>query len=276
YVRSLVRGLNVPVELLRVNDRAQLAPQSPSIDDREYLQRVAESFAGIADVKCTVELGNPPGIIVDLAAAQSGTLIAMATHGYSGAQRWLLGSVAEKVLYAATNPLLLVRPAAGETTGGEARLNTVLVPLDGSGLAEKVLPTVTEIATRLKLEVELVRVVVRVYFGAPDAVLPVFGVNIPQQDELWAQANLEATKYLVGKVEQLRAAGLPRVSSVLIDGGGEGAAAEIIDLARKTKDNLVAMSTHGRSGIRRWVMGSVAERVLRHSSDPVLLIRPRF
>jgi nucleotide-binding universal stress UspA family protein len=274
YVRSLARGLNVPVELLRVDDPAQLGPHSPSIDDREYLQRVAKSFAGIADVECMVELGNPAGIIVDLAAAQSGTLIAMATHGYSGVQRWLLGSVAEKVLHAAANPLLFVRPTAGES-GGEARLNTVLVPLDGSGLAEKVLPTVTEMATRLKLEVVLVRVVIRVYFGAPDAVLPMFGANIPNQNELWAQASSEATKYLAGKVEQLRAEGLPDVSSVLIDGSAEGAAAEIIDLARKTKDNLVAMSTHGRSGIERWVMGSVAERVARHCSAPVLVIRPR-
>jgi nucleotide-binding universal stress UspA family protein len=147
--------------------------------------------------------------------------------------------------------------------------------LDGSGLAEKVLPTVTEMATRLKLEVVLVRVVIRVYFGAPDAVLPMFGANIPNQNELWAQASSEATKYLAGKVEQLRAEGLPDVSSVLIDGSAEGAAAEIIDLARKTKDNLVAMSTHGRSGIERWVMGSVAERVARHCSAPVLVIRPR-
>jgi nucleotide-binding universal stress UspA family protein len=220
-----------------------------------------------------VEQGNPAGIIVDLAGVQSRTLIAMATHGYSGAQRWLLGSVAEKVLHAMTTPLLLVRPAARET-GGEARLNTVLVPLDGSGLAEKVLPTVTEMATRLRLEVVLVRVVIHVYVGAPDAVLPVLGVNIPNQNELWVQASSEASKYLAGKVEQLRVAGLSDVSSVLIDGSAEGAAAEIIDLARKTKDNLVAMSTHGRSGVERWVTGSVAERVVRHSSDPVLLIRP--
>lgn len=64
-------------------------------------------------------------------------------------------------------------------------------------------------ATRLNLEVELVRVVIRVYFGAPDAVLPVFGMNIPKQNELWAQASSEATKYLAGKVEQLRASGPP-------------------------------------------------------------------
>lgn len=274
YARLLAHGLNVPVELLRVDHPAQLAPHSPSIGDLEYLQRVAESFAGIADVNCRVELGNPAAIIVDLAAAQSGTLIAMATHGYSGVQRWLLGSVAEKVLHAATNPLLLVRPATGESSG-EASLNTVLVPLDGSGLAEKVLPTVAEMATRLKLEVVLVRVVIRVYFGAPDAVLPMFGANIPNQNELWAQASSEATEYLAGKVEQLRAEGLPHVSSVLIDGSAEGAAAEIVDLARKTKDNLVAMTTHGRSGIERWVMGSVAERVARHCSAPVLVIRPR-
>jgi nucleotide-binding universal stress UspA family protein len=217
-------------------------------------------------------LGNPAGKIVELAAAQPDILIAMATHGYSGLQRWLLGSVAEKVLHLATNPLLLVRPK-GENSG-EARLSTVLVPLDGSELAEKVLPTVTGVAIGLKLKAVLVRVLGRIFFEPPEPVLPVFGTHIPNQKEIWAEASAAATEYLDEKVAQLRAAGLADVSSVLIDGSAEGAAGGILDLARKTPDTLVAMSTHGRSGLGRWVIGSVTERVVRHSSNPVLVIRP--
>jgi len=213
-------------------------------------------------------------MIVDLAAAQAGTLIAMTTHGYSGAQRWLLGSVADKVLHAAPNPLLLVRPAQGDG-GGEARLKTVLVPLDGSGLAEKVLPTVAALASSLALEVVLVQIFVQFNFAPPDAFLPFLGSNFPQQREIWAQARAEADSYLDAKVEGLRAQGLPHVSSLLIEGGAGGAAAEIIDLARKTADNLVAMSTHGRSGMSRWILGSVTERVVRYSNDPVLVLRPQ-
>jgi nucleotide-binding universal stress UspA family protein len=168
----------------------------------------------------------------------------------------------------------LVRPSEADT-GGEARFNTVVVPLDGSQLAEKVLPIVRSLATRLKLGVVLARVLTRVYFGPPE-LLPLFGANIPDQKELWGQARAEATKYLIDKAEQLRAQGLAHVSSVVIDGGAEGAAADIIDLAKKTADNLVVMSTHGRSGVGRWLIGSVVERVVRHSSGPVLVIRPQL
>jgi nucleotide-binding universal stress UspA family protein len=264
----------VPVELLQVNDRARARAYVPAVQVAPYLEKIAASFSGITDVKCTLEQGNPADAIVDHAAGQPDALIAMATHGYSGGQRWLLGSVAEKVLHRATNHLLLVRPAEGDI-GGEARLSTILVPLDGSELAEKVLPTVTDLSAFLKLEAVLVHVLVRVYFGPPDELLPVFGSNIPNQNELWAQAGSEASHYLSEKVAQLRTKGLPNVSSVLIEGGAEGAAAAIIDLARKSSDNLVIMSTHGRSGIGRWLLGSVTERVVRHSGNPVLVIRPQ-
>lgn len=269
YVRSLARAMHVPVELLRVSDTTQVTTRHS-----EYFEKVKASFSGIVAVEHTVELGNPAGMIVDLAAEHPGTLIAMATHGYSGAQRWLLGSVAEKVLHATKNDLLVVRPAEGNT-GGEAPLKTLLAPLDGSEWAEKVLPTLSGLATRLQSRVVLARVLIRFYFPPPEAVAPVFGTTIPDQKKLWAQARAEATTYLSEKVAQLRAEGLAHVSSVLIDGGAEGAAADILDLAAKTVDNLVVMSTHGRSGVGRWLIGSVVERVVRHSTGPVLVIRPQ-
>jgi nucleotide-binding universal stress UspA family protein len=274
YARMIARAINLPVELLFVNPALRAGPHAPPMQGGEYLAEVAASFAGVADVKCTVELGDPAGTIVDLVARQPQTLIAMATHGYSGAQRWLLGSVTEKVLHAAPNHLLLVRPR-GEDSSGEARLKTVVVPLDGSGLAEAVLPTVRDWAARLLLEVVLVRVLPHVSFAPPDAFLPVFGMNLPNQKEIWAQARSEATEYLNGKVEHLRAAGLSDVTALVIDGSAGGAAAEIIDLAKKTSDNMVAMSTHGASGVGRWLIGNVTERVVRYSSDPVLVIRPQ-
>ncbi len=274
YVRAVARAIKAPVELLYVNDPTRLAPYSPPLQGGECLQRVASSFTGVAEVSCRVELGDPAATIIDLAAAQAGTLIAMTTHGYSGVQRWLLGSVADKVLHGSTNHLLLVRPAQGDD-GGEARLRTILVPLDGSGLAEKVLPIAAELASRLALEVVLAQIFVQFNFAQPDAFLPLLGSNFPQQREIWAQARAEADRYLVAKVEGLRAQGLPHVSSLLIEGGAGGAAAEIIDLAKKTADNLVAMSTHGRSGVGRWLLGSVTERVVRYSQDPVLVLRPQ-
>jgi nucleotide-binding universal stress UspA family protein len=198
----------------------------------------------------------------------------MATHGYSGARRWLLGSVAEKVLQRTQNHVLLVRPGEGEPVG-EARLKTAVVPLDGSALAETVLPTVRELARCLKLELILVRVLPQVYFAVADDLLPMGGMNMAGQKEIRAQARATATEYLNGKAEHLRAEGVSEVSSLVIEASPGGVAAEIIDLAKGTPDNLVAMSTHGESGFGRWLMGSVSERVVRYSSDPVLVLRPK-
>ena len=274
YVRPLARAVKAPVELLYVNDPKRLAPFSLPTQGGEYLERLAESFHGIAAVKRTVELGDPASVIVDLAAAQAGTLIAMTTHGYSATRRWFLGSVAEKVLHGSANHLLLVRPTDGDP-GGEAPLKTILVPLDGSALAEKVVPIATELASRLTLEIVLVRVLTRVYFGPPDTILPLFSQYVPNPKELWAEARSEVDEYLASKVEELHALGLPHVSSLLLESSAGGAAAEIIDLAKRTPANLVAMSTHGRSGVGRWFLGSVTERVVRYSNDPVLVLRPQ-
>jgi nucleotide-binding universal stress UspA family protein len=273
YVRWLAPALKVPVQLLHVNDLARLAPYQPPMQRTDYLEKVAATFSETTNVKCTIEQGNPAEVIVNKASAEPRILVAMATHGYSGAMRWLLGSVAEKALHALTSDLLVVRPC-GADGGGEVELKTVLIPLDRSLSAEKVLPPVSELAQLLNLEMLLVHVTKHVYTGPPDAFLPVFGA-IPNLKEIWEQDKTEGIKYLNEKVEQLRAQGLARLSSRLIEGGVDGAAAEIIDLAEKTSGSLIAMTRHGQSGIGRWLVGSVTERVVRHSRTPVLVVRPR-
>lgn len=270
WVRSLCRALNVPVQLLYVIDKTQLTANPPAVCDDEYFVKVKSSFAGVPSVAHAVESGNPAGIIVDVAAEHAGTLLAMAAHGYSGAQRWLLGSTAQKVLHAAKSDLLVVRPAQAQISG-EARLRTLLAPLDGSTWAEKALPIVSALATCLESEVVLLHVLVHFDFPLPETVVPVFG--IPDQKELWAEARTEAANYLSGKVKRLHDDGLKHVSSVLIDGGTEGAAADIIDRAAQTPDSVVVMTTHGRSGMGRWLLGSVVERVVRYSTGAVLVTR---
>jgi nucleotide-binding universal stress UspA family protein len=272
YVRWLAPALHVPVELLHVNDPARLAPYSPPMQRGDYLEKVAASFSG-TNVKCTIELGNPAEVIINRVSAEAGVLVAMATHGYSGAARWLLGSVAAKVLRALTSDLLLVRPQ-GANGSGAVELKTVLVPLDCSQPAEKVLPTVSELANLLDLKVQLVHVTKHVYTGPPDAFLPVFGA-IPNLKELWERDKAAAQKYLTEKVEQLRTKPLTNLSSVVIEGGVDGAAAEIIDFAQNIPGSLIAMTSHGQSAIGRWLIGSVTERVVCHSITPVLVVRPQ-
>jgi len=130
-------------------------------------------------------------------------------------------------------------------------------------LAETAIPHAVGLAQGLELEVVLVRI-----FGFPT---PVFAEDYgPYVEELWMQLEADAQKYLDDKARELRAQGLADVSTFSSAGF---AAEKIIDLARQRKDSLVAMCTHGRSGVNRWVMGSVTDRVVRHGGDPVLIIR---
>ena len=93
---------------------------------------------------------------------------------------------------------------------------------------------------------------------------------VPNSDALLNWVREEADAYLKAKVEELHQNRVEKVSSILSIGSG---ADEIIELARGTPDNLIAMCTHGRSGVRRWALGSVTEKVVRHSGDPVLVVR---
>jgi nucleotide-binding universal stress UspA family protein len=278
YARTLARKLNLAVELLGVIDVAALATQvsrgsgryfdtliSDSVLSSEaYLKRIAATFPK-SKVKCTTEKGRPEEAILEKASEDT-TLITMATHGRSGINRFLLGSIAEKVLRAATSPILLVRASEGVNNDGEATLNSVVVPLDGSELAETVLPHVTALARELGLEVILFRaykVPVNIYATSEDY-YPV------EYEEIKTELRDEARNYLEKKVAELKRFGIAKVSSTTPEGL---AADEIMALGRKLPDNLIAMCTHGRTGFGRWVLGSVTETVVRHSGDPVLVVR---
>ena len=142
---------------MHVNDPETAAPSAYAMQGADYLKAVAATFPTSLTVNCSVENGRAAEVIVDSASRDPSTLITMATHGRSGAQRWLLGSVAQKVLQASINPLLLIRPSKETRPSAEVRLSTVILPLDGSHLAEKIFPHVVYLANRLKLEVVLIR-----------------------------------------------------------------------------------------------------------------------
>ena len=279
YARALAGALDLRVELLSVVDLMDFARTThaghvrdfdPIIEaavreGEQYLEGVARSFTG-RKVTCVVEQGQADQIIIEKAAGDKETLIGMATRGRSGIHRWLMGSVAEKVLRGATNPLLLVRGDEEGKSEGVATLKSIIVPLDGSKRAEAALPPAMDLAKRLSLEIVLTRayqIPLSTYGGAEAA-------YIPNPNALMNVVKEEAGAYLEAKVDELRQNGVEKVSSILLLGSG---ADEIIDLARTTPDNLIAMCTHGRSGVKRWALGSVTEKVVRHSGDPVLVVR---
>jgi len=276
YGRFLAKALMIPVELLGVVDPETLVAFSNPAQGRHldtlvaetmsataiYLESTARSFQGV-QVKSSVAKGKPEDEVIQNAAGDKNTLIVMATHGRSGIQRWLLGSIADKVLHGATNHLLLIRASDQGKTDGEAPLKTMIVPLDGSALAEQAFPDVVDLAKKMQLQVVLVRA-----YALPPAIS---GEDYGYYSaELLDHLESEARDYLQRKVNEIKQKGITSVTSVVNTGYG---AEEIITLARNTPDNLITMCTHGRSGMKRWVLGSVTDRVVRHSGDPVLIIQ---
>ncbi len=279
YARAIGGVLKIPVELLAVVDIGEMAMHATASKARyldtmvedaergnaEYLKKIAAKAAGV-NIKWTVEKGRPEDVIVEKAAADKNALIAMATHGRSGLNRWLLGSVAEKVLRGAENPLLLVRAGDEIEAEGKIALTSVIVPLDGSELAEMAIPSVVALAKTMNLEVILFRaygIPYSVYSGAD-------GYAAVDFDELMAGVKSEAVEYMEKKAEEVKKQGVKKVSFVTKEGMS---ADEIIAFGRATADNLIAMCSHGRSGVKRWVLGSVTETVVRHSGEPVLVVR---
>jgi nucleotide-binding universal stress UspA family protein len=272
YVRLFADLYPMPIELLTVNDDATNLQFSSLALARDYLEWVAaQEFSAAPAVDKITAVGKPAEIIVERAKLDPCCLIFMTTHGYSGLKRWLLGSVASKVIHAAVNPLLLIRAAAARAEKGAPRLESVIVPLDGSAPAETALPHALELAHSMRLEVVLARAFelpATAYYRSDDcADAEVF---LPTHQKVVAAAGREARAYLEAKVREIRASGVTRVRWEILQGA---AADELIDLSRAVKNSLIAIATHGRSGVKRWALGSVTEKIVQQAESPMLIIR---
>ena len=218
-----------------------------SFDRREaeaYLDRIQSAFE--LPSRRRVREGRAAETILATAEDEGATLIAMSTHGRTGASRWLFGSVAEEVLRSAPVPLLLTRsfPAAG----AEAVPRRILVPIEPGDVSLGVIGPAIDLATVFGAHVVLLHVM-------PDG--PAYGDPVNPVREAF---------------ERFRTVGLT-VEPVLRRGD---AAAEILSVARDQRVELIAMATHGRTGVSRLVKGSVAEKVTRGADIPLLLVRVPF
>jgi nucleotide-binding universal stress UspA family protein len=246
-VRPVVRAVSAPTAAC---DAATDDSTEPVHQAEAYLNGVTVRLREEAILaEPVVAFGDPAAAIVEQVAAQRADLVVMATHGRSGLARAVMGSVALGVLRSGSAPVLLVRtgsqPPRELRTGQRPRL---LLPLDGSGLAECVIPVAAELASQLDAELVLLQVV-------PDEVA---GAVEHARQYLETVADVVAGKYLVER---------PRVQA------RTGRAEDTIAAVAGSAD-LVVMATHGRSGLARGVYGSVAEEVLRRGGTPALLVRP--
>lgn len=241
-----------------------------------YLQRLSditsskiESHEGKpqqkAVTKTAVLSGNPAEQIVEYAEKTDVGLIIMTTHGYSGLRRWALGSVADKIVRATTRPVLLIRSrnaSAGIRATGPMR--RVVLPLDGSTVAEAVIPYIEEMASKLNLELVLLQVLPRGYVSATAYDYVLYTEQQMKADRAHAEGYLHKVENQFFKPKGILTRAEVRFGN---------AAEEIIKLAGEVSADLVAISTHGRSGVTRWVFGSVADRVLHEGDTPLLLVR---
>ncbi len=273
---TLARQAQGEVRLLRVCAPEKiLVPNSPAIggygllwpdqsleqaeqEARSYLASIQKSKAPHPlAVHPEVREGGVAEIIVDTAAAGKADLIVMSSHGYSGLTRWVLGSVAEKVLRGAPCPVLVIR--------SPRPARHILIPLDGSALSEQALTPGLDLAAGLSAEVTLLRAIPRVDAQEIEQLDQAErGLGRRLEEELREDAGQSLRNLAATRPEM-------RIKTAVVN---EPAADSILDYAEKHATDVIAMSSHGRTGLGRWVYGSVTEKVLRGAHHSMLVVRP--
>jgi nucleotide-binding universal stress UspA family protein len=218
---------------------------------------------GTFSIDYKVLKGDPAEEILDYADRNKSDLIILATQGKSGVRRWALGNVANKIISATRKQVLLIRAKGGQPDVSKVKLTKVLVPVDGSPESESILRYITFLATELNLSLTLLHMF-------PTA----FSSYLTLESAKMAEKESKREKSYIEKLgKRLTSQGLNIKTAFKETAPGEEAA-EIIKMAEEGDFSMVAMATHGRSGLGRWIFGSNAQKVLYEGSTPLLLVRP--
>ena len=272
YAQATARALRCSVRLLTV---VQTRPQGPrargprcGTEDtgREAIERNLELAAETlraqgVEAATTIVSGRSAEEIIAQASVDGIAMIVMATHGRGGIERWFIGSVADKVMRLSPRPILLV-PSPGDPGATEISLTRLLLPLDGSALAEGALPLAVALAQGARASLVLAQMP-----PIPTTLMP---VDIDYLEEFDDRELREAAQRYLDLVKRRLPASVHSETALL---RGLTAASALADYARAQSVDLVIMSTHGRGGFSRFVLGSTADRLVR-MGVPVLLIRP--
>ena len=272
--RSLATAANAELHLVLVHEPL------PAVDEKtygellawartgedQYLSQAATRI-GTAGKPCpqVVLQGVPAEAIAQYAEQHAVDLLVMSTHGWGAVKRFWLGSVADRLIRECRAPVLLVRPAEDGTavTG----IQSILVALDQSGFGEAVLPIVVDLALTLAAEIKLLQVVQPhlQFQSVPEAYLT------PWDPAITERMSQEATAYVGAVAAGLRERGCKVIPRVVVGGV---VADTILEQAEQEAD-IVALATHGKEGVARLLLGSVADKVIRGSRSAVLVARPR-
>lgn len=257
-----VRGRDV---LPMVERKDRPSPVTPETYLEEQVQAVESEGIG---AQYAIVAGPVPDSIREFSLRHHNDLIALATHGRAGLDRLLHRGTADELLRTTRVPLLLIRSEEPQPSSARLGIITrIIVPLDGTDVAEAALPHAVSIAKGLAAQITLVRAISPAAVAVAGPGEPfAYGPDPGQLDLLEG----EALDYVTEKASELTARALTVDTRVMI-----GPPALIItDLADETGSSLVVMSTRGRSGFMRLVLGSVTNQVVSQSRRPVLLIHP--
>jgi nucleotide-binding universal stress UspA family protein len=240
----------------------------------DYLKKLISRSGLKEKATANVVIGKVADTIADYAYKNKLDLIVMATHGRSGVSRWFYGSVADKVVHEAKTPVWLVKAdSCHKASYALNRKLRILIPLDGSEVAESVLKQLREINKQFpKNKQDIILTRVCEIFSPPVGYPPPLSMSWEESLAYEKKRCMAICQDYLSRIQdKLTASGIKTRTEV-----PEGNPAEVlIDYINKNSIDLVILSTHGRTGFSKWAFGSIAEKVLKGSESPVLLIRAK-
>lgn len=254
------RERGAELDLLLVLEPGQASGRDAA--ERYLSERAAELSAQGWSVRQALAEGDPAEQILARVEAAQPDLVALASHGRRGPWRWLRGSVAERVLRHCAAPVLIAHPA-GEGASHAESFERIMVPLDGSERAQEILPLALAFARAFSSELVLFRASDAHHLSLAEFLSP------STEDTLPPTTHAQLERDLHGAQESAREAGV----SVRLQTAFGDPANEILESAQRGEVDVIALTTHGRTGWDRWVFGSVAEKVLRAWPRTLLVLR---
>ena len=278
YARTLMTLPGCEVRLLLVHQPIPYAGFSDvpwygeqASGELAYLQTIADELDR-AHIKSSVVIrkGDPTEMICREARDADVDLVVMSSHGRSGLSRLWIGSVAEGVIKHSTVPVLVVRASSSTIAAEESAKTTILVPLDGSEVSDEIIPHAVSLARIMSSRLTLLQVVQPVQWIAPVTNIPYSYSPAIYDEELTGNLVSAARLRLSSIARRLETGKISVDTRVAVD---DHVAKCIVDIAQHDEVRGIAMSTHGK-GLSRLFLGSVADKVLRSATVPVLVHRP--